>query len=202
MTEKSNLDKKAEGKTEIVGGVPMTPEEAQENRRQVVEESKNISEPPVDRNVPEDDPMNAATGPREPAHGTSGQPETIRSARVTEKESGASKAKRVDTADPDPAGEAAPAGWGKKPSVYVMTDVNGEKLYVTVKQWQKYGQKLRAKGWTTPEFAEGDPGGNEDIPQDVDWGKDAPEEALYSPSGVAEAMPQTTLNSPKVSDKR
>ena len=62
----------------------------------------------------------------------------------------------------------------KKPTVFVMTNVDGEKLSVTVKQWAKYGQKLRAKGWTTPEFAQGDPGGNEEIPQDVVWGKDAP----------------------------
>lgn len=172
--DKTPLEKKLEGKTEIVGGKPMTPEEAQENREQVIEEQKNIAEPPKDdqRNVPKDDPMNQPVGPREAPQGASGQPETVKSARVLEKESGESKSKRVDEAEVDPAGEKAPQGWGKKPTVYVMTNVDGEKLSVTVKQWAKYGQKLRAKGWTTPEFAEGDQGGNEDIPQNVDWGKD------------------------------
>jgi len=175
--EKKPLEKKMEEKTEIVGGKPMTPAEAEENRRQVIEEQKNIAEPQVDPNVPPDDPMNQPPQPSDP--------ETVRSARATEKESGESKGKRVDTADVDPAGEKAPAGWGKKPTVYVMTNVDGEKLHVTVKQWAKYGQKLRAKGWTTPEFAEGDPGGNEDIPQDIDWGKDSPSDTLYPASGGA-----------------
>lgn len=173
--DKKPLEKKMEERTEIVGGKPMTPAEAEENKRQLEEEQKNIAEPQVDRNVPPDSAMNQ---PPQPSN-----PETVRSARATEKESGASKAKRVDTADVDPAGEKAPAGWGKKPTVYVMTNVDGEKLHVTVKQWAKYGQKLREKGWTTPEFAEGDPGGSEEIPQDVDWGKDSPDETLYPASG-------------------
>lgn len=174
--DKTPLEKKLEKKTEIVGGKPMTPEEAQESRKEVIEEQKNIAEPPPEdqRNVPKDDPMNKPAGPREAPPATSGQPETVKSARVLEKESGESKGKRVDEADVDPAGEKAPAGWGKAKTVYVMTNVDGEKMNVTVKQWGKYGQKLREKGWTTPEFAEGDPGGNEDIPQDIDWGKDKP----------------------------
>jgi len=172
--DKSKLEKDFEKKTEIVGaGTPMTPEEAQENARQVEEEKKRLTETP-ERNVPPDSVMNEPAKPSDP--------ETVRSARVLEQESGESKAKRVDTADVSPEGEKAPAGWGKKPTVYVMTNVDGEKLNVTVKQWAKYGQKLRAKGWTTPEFAGGDPGGNEDIPPNVDWGKDSPEEALYMPS--------------------
>lgn len=183
MADKKDFERK----TEIVGsGTPMTPEEAAANKKQVEEEQKNISDPQVERNVPPDSSMNQ---PPTPSH-----PETLRAAESLEKESGASKAKRVDTADVDPAGEKAPAGWGKKPTVYVMTNVDGEKLHVTMKQWAKYGQKLRAAGWTTPEFAEGDPGGNEEIPQDVDWGKDSPEEALYSPSGTAAAMPKTKLD--------
>ena len=78
----------------------------------------------------------------------------------------------MDTADVSPEGEKAPAGWGKKPTVYVMTNVDGEKLHVTVRQWAKHGQLLRAKGWTTPEFAQGDQGGSEPIPGDIEWGKD------------------------------
>lgn len=172
---KKDYDKK----TEIVGGqTPMTPEEAQENARQVEREQKEIEDKQKkEANVPPDSAINQ---PAQPSH-----PVTERSAKLTEKESGESKAKRVDTADVDPAGEKAPAGWGKKPTVYVMTNVDGEKLHVTVKQWQKYGQKLRAAGWTTPEFAGGDAGGNEEIPADVDWGKDSPEDPLY--------MPATTL---------
>lgn len=154
-----------ENKTEIVGGKPMTPEEAQENKRQIDEEKKKLSDPnALPRNVPPDAEMNKPPQPSDP--------ETLRSAEATSQESGESKAKRVDTADVDPAGESAPAGWGKKPTVYVMTNVDGEKLYVTVKQWAKHGQVLRSKGWTTPEFAEGNPGGNEGIPQDIEWGKD------------------------------
>jgi len=165
---KKDFEKDFEKKTENVGGKPMTPEEAQENARQVEQEKKEVEErQQKERNVPPDSVMNQPAGPS--------HPETVRSAKMTEKESGESKAKRVDTADVDPAGEKAPAGWGKKPTVYVMTDVNGEKLYVTVKQWAKYGQKLREKGWTTPEFAEGDPGGSEEIPQDIEWGKDKAE---------------------------
>lgn len=157
-------------KTEIVGGkTPMTPEEVQENERQLEAEQKKLTEADLSkRNVPADSEINK---PPQPSH-----PETIRSARATEKESGESKAKRVDTADVDHTGEKAPQGWGKKPTVYVMTNVDGEKLSVTVNQWKRYGQRLRAKGWTTPEFAQGDPGGNEEIPQNIDWGKDAPGE--------------------------
>lgn len=186
--EKKSFEKKFEEKKEIVGaGTPMTPEEVQENERQLERERKEREEKQqVERNVPPDSEMNQ---PPTPSH-----PETVRSARATEQESGESKAKRVDTADVDPAGEKAPAGWGKAPKVFVMTNVDGEKLYVTLKQWAKYGQKLRAAGWTTPEFAEGDPGGNEEIPQNVDWGKDSPEEALYSPSGSAATMPKTKLD--------
>ena len=170
MSEKKTpLESKLEGKTEIVGvpGTPMTPEEAQANQKQVEEEQKALTEP-GERNVAPDSEMNK--------HVEGSNPETIRSARSTEKESGQSKAKRVDTADVDPEGEKAPAGWGKKPTVYARTNVDGEKLLVTVKQWAKYGQKLRAAGWTTPEFAQGDNGGNEDIPPNVDWGKDSPDE--------------------------
>lgn len=170
--DKKDFEKKMEEKTEIVGtpGKPMTPEEAQENKRQVEEEQKRLADPnALPRNVPPDSTMNQ---PPEPSH-----PETLRSAEGLQKESGQSKAKRVDTADVDPEGEKAPAGWGKKPTVYVMTNVDGEKLNVTVKQWARFGQKLRAAGWTTPEFAEGDPGGSEEIPQDVVWGKDSPDEA-------------------------
>ena len=176
MTDnKKDFEKKAEEKTEIVGGKPMTPQEAQENARQLEREQKEIEEKQKkEANVPPDSAINQPATPSNPV--------TERSAKLTEKESGASKAKRVDTADVDPAGEKAPAGWGKKPTVYVMTNVDGEKLYVTVKQWAKYGQKLRANGWTTPEFAEGDPGGNEEIPPNVDWGKDSPDDALYMPS--------------------
>ena len=196
MAEKKDFEKKLEEKKEIVGsGTPMTPEEAQENKRQVEEEQKNLSEPHVERNVPPDSQMNQ---PPTPSH-----PETLRSAEGLEKESGEHKAQRVDTADVSPEGEKAPAGWGKSPKVFVMTNVDGEKLYVTIKQWAKYGQKLRAKGWTTPEFAEGDPGGNEEIPQDVDWGKDSPEESLYSPSGSTDQMKQTHLkaSTPSTSKK-
>jgi hypothetical protein len=146
----------------------MTPEEAQENKRQLEEEQKKLTDPPKDRNVPPDSQVNQQP---QPSH-----PETLRSAEATEKESGQSKAKRVDTADVDPAGEKAPQGWGKAPNVYVMTNVDGEKLSVTTKQWARFGQKLRAKGWTTPEFAEGDQGGSEEIPPNVVWGKDAPED--------------------------
>ena len=165
---KTPLEQKMSEKTEIVGGKPMTPEEAQENVRQLDEEQARLADPAAagPRNVPEDAEVNKPPQPSDP--------ETVRSARFTEKESGESKGQRVDTADVDPAGEKAPAGWGKKPTVYVMTNVDGEKLNVTVRQWAKYGQKLREKGWTTPEFAEGDPGGNEDIPGNVDWGKDEP----------------------------
>ena len=169
--DKKDFEKKLEEKTEIVGvpGTPMTPEEAQENVRQVDEEQKKLSEAGP-RNVPEDAEINQPAQPSDP--------ETVRSARMTEKESGESKAKRVDTADVDPTGEKAPAGWGKKGTVYVMTNVDGEKLYVTTRQWAKHGQKLREKGWTTPEFAQGDPGGSEEIPQDIEWGKDSPGESL------------------------
>jgi len=165
--DKTPLESKLGQKTEIVGGKPMTPEEAQQNVKQVEAEQAKLSDP-GERNVPPDAKVNQ---PPQPSH-----PETIRSAKETEKESGESKAKRVDTADVDPAGEKAPAGWGKKPTVYVMTNVDGEKMNVTVKQWAKHGQLLRAKGWTTPEFAEGDQGGSEPIPGDVVWGKDKPEE--------------------------
>jgi hypothetical protein len=103
-------------------------------------------------------------------------PQTVASASVAEKESGPEKAKRVDTADPSNEGEGSPAGWGHQDAVdkkvYVMTNVDGEKLYVTRKQWMAHGQILRANGWTTPEFAAGNPGGSEPIPPDVDWGKD------------------------------
>jgi hypothetical protein len=170
VTEKKTpLESKLGEKTEIVGvpGTPMTPEEAQANMKQVEEEQKRLTEP-GERNVPPDSEINKDPQPSDP--------ETIRSARSLEKESGESKAKRVDTADVSPEGEKAPAGWGKKPTVYAMTNVDGEKLLVTVKQWAKYGQKLRAKGWTTPEFAQGDQGGNEEIPPNVDWGKDSPDE--------------------------
>lgn len=165
----SNLEKKYEEKKEIVGvpGTPMTPAEVQENERQLEREQQELeAKQQKERNVPADAAVNK---PPAPSH-----PETVRSARATEKESGESKAKRVDTAHVDHTGEKAPQGWGKKPTVFVMTNVDGEKLSVTVKQWAKYGQKLRAKGWTTPEFAQGDNGGNEEIPQDVVWGKDAP----------------------------
>lgn len=173
--EKKPLEKKLEEKTEIVGvpGTPMTPEEAAENEKQVAEEQKRLADPAgVQRNVAPDSTMNQ---PAQPSH-----PETLRSARATEKESGESKAKRVDTADVSPEGEKAPAGWGKKPTVYVMTNVDGEKLHVTVKQWAKHGQLLRAKGWTTPEFAQGDEGGSEPIPGNIDWGKDSPDEPASS----------------------
>lgn len=178
--QKKPLEKKFEEKTEIVGGKPMTPEEAQQNLREVEAESGKTTDPNrVERNVPPDSEMNKPPQPSDP--------ETLRSAKGTEKESGASMAKRVDTADVDPAGESAPAGWGKKPTVFVMTNVNGEKLHVTVKQWAKYGQKLRAAGWTTPEFAEGDQGGNEEIPQNIDWGKDSPDDpSVYTPPAKAQ----------------
>lgn len=159
-------EQKQSGKTEIVGGHPMTPAEAQVNKQQVEEEQKNITDPPKDRNVPPGSSINQGGGP-----------ETIRAAEAVQKESGASKAKRVDTADVDPAGEKAPQGWNKAPNVYVMTNVDGEKMSITTKQWERYGQRLRAKGWTTPEFAEGSQGGNEEIPNNVVWGKDAPGDA-------------------------
>jgi len=174
MTEnKSKLESKLEEKKEIVGvpGTPMTPAEAQENERQLEREDKEREDKQIgERNMPPDAAVNQ---PTQPSH-----PETIRSARATEKESGEHKGQRVDEVEEhggvDRTGEKAPQGWGKKPTVYVMTNVDGEKLSVTVKQWAKYGQKLRAKGWLTPAFADGDQGGNEDIPQDIDWGKDAP----------------------------
>ena len=89
-------------------------------------------------------------------------------------------AKRVDTADVSNEGEKAdrPA-WGggvhSKPAYY-MTNVNGEKLLITTKQWEKYGERLKANGWTEPEFAKQLKlkAGNEAIPADVDWGKDKP----------------------------
>lgn len=120
------------------------------------------------------DPNADINQPPQPSH-----PTTIASARAVEQESGPEKAKRVDTADVSNEGEKAPAGWGKVASVqdkrvYVMTNVDGEKLYVTRKQWAAHGQILRANGWTTPEFAGGDNGGSEPIPPDVDWGKDKP----------------------------
>jgi hypothetical protein len=168
--DKKPLEKKLEEKSVVVGvpGTPMTPQEAQENVKQVDEEQKKLTEVPEDqRDVPPDAEINKPPQPSDP--------ETVKSARMREKESGESKAKRVDTADVSPEGEKAPAGWGKKPTVYVMTNVDGEKLNVTVKQWAKYGQKLRSKGWTTPEFAQGDQGGSEEIPQDIEWGKDKAE---------------------------
>jgi hypothetical protein len=65
-----------EGKTEIVGGRPMTPEEAQENKRQLEEEQKKLTDPPKDRNVPPDSQVNQQP---QPSH-----PETLRSAEAVQ----------------------------------------------------------------------------------------------------------------------
>jgi hypothetical protein len=161
----------------VVGeGQMMTPDEAQQNYKEVKDEQKKLTEVPEDqRDVPADADINkpATLRPDLPHGGEF--PTTVKSAEGREKESGASKAKRVDTADPSDQGEKAPQGWkmdSKTKLVFVMTNVDGEKMNITPKQWEKYGQTLRAAGWTTPEFADGDNGGSEAIPADIDWGKD------------------------------
>ena len=173
--EKKPFEKKLEEKTEIVGVRHADDARRGAGERETGRRGAEATDGPLHRGAERATGFGDEQSPPHPSH-----PETLRSARATEKESGQSKAKRVDTADVSPEGEKAPAGWGKKPTVYVMTNVDGEKMNVTVKQWARFGQKLRAKGWTTPEFAEGDPGGNEDIPQDVVWGKDSPDEAASS----------------------
>lgn len=156
-----------------VGETAMTPAEAQENQRQVEEEKRAREAAQAGpATVPPDANINQ---PPQPSN-----PQTVRSAEGLEKESGASKGARVATADPDNAGEKSRAwsGTGKAGmnEVFAMTNVDGEKLKITRKQWAKYGGQLMANGWTEPEFAkaEGIAAGGETIPNDIDWGTDPP----------------------------
>ena len=154
-----------------VPGTPMTPEEAQENKRQVEEEQKRLAE------VPEGGAQRAAGSEinKPPTAVASGNGSVC--PKALEKESGESKAKRVDTADVDPEGEKAPAGWGKKPTVYVMTNVDGEKLYVTVKQWASTDRSSAPRAGPPRNSQRAIPAAASHIPGDIDWGKDKRDDA-------------------------
>lgn len=155
--------------------VQKDPKDAEKNREEIKEAQKNITEPPDDQNVADDDPMNKTVVRDSSPDERSGHPKTVKTAESADKESGPSKAERVDTATPSDTGEKDPQAWKGK-NMYVMTNVDGEKLNITPLQWEKHGQILMNNGWTEPVFAkEGKiTAGSEPIPQNINWGKDTP----------------------------